>query len=33
MEMPFEIARALPEFDGIVLVIGKEPMKISKDGC
>jgi len=28
MEMPFEMARALPEFDGIVLVIGKEPMKI-----
>jgi len=28
MEMPFEMARALPEFDGIVFVIGKEPMKI-----
>jgi len=28
MEMPFEMARALSEFDGIVLVIGKEPTKI-----
>jgi len=28
METPFEMARALPEFNGIVLVIGKEPMKI-----
>jgi len=28
METPFEMAKALPEFDGIVLVIGKKPMKI-----
>jgi len=28
MEMPFETARALPEFDGIVLMIDKELTKI-----
>ena len=32
MESPFETTGTLPEFDGVVLVFGKEPMQFLEDG-